>query len=634
MIGVTGHRDLHASHEPRLRAEVTDAIRRLKRDYLRGDSNTPIIILSALAEGADSLVADVALDEGAILIAPFPMEEAEYREDFRGSHALRPDAMERFDALRKCALGTIEMPYRDGSSRELVRDMPERRDDQYLDLGLYIVLHCHLLIALSNGEDGARGGTAQVVDFKRSGIPYELSKDARSALDGSEIGPVIEITTPRMKAGSPQVEIRAKAWGFDLTDAPARGVRRFMRDAANFARIFLGRHPANHQSDPTVRAWDVFRATTNQTRRFNSQAASVTAAALKTSLRGLFTDYADGAAPERRAERTPIHLPQTELREELLVDARDFAHHVAARWCEVYQRADALALRWQRSFKDDWFTLFFAAFMAIAFFEAFAHVLHSNLLLGMYIVSLGVGFFLFIRARVNFHQESFLDFRALAEAVRVAIYWKSALIAGHVSDVYPIKQPSELAWVKIVVRTFDMLDDALGPPLPQPDRRALEDVRRLWLVGQWSYFTGQSESLSLLAEKREAWSLAALALSPLIGAIGIVASFLVHDEHVWHPWREAMIVLMGLLVGAGATIAGHAEQLAFKARGRQYERMSFLFEKALLLVNRILNSNPQTIPADDAKRVQDLYVELGAEAMKEHSEWVAIYRQRPIRPAG
>jgi hypothetical protein len=62
--------------------------------------------------------------------------------------------------------------------------------------------------------------------------------------------------------------------------------------------------------------------------------------------------------------------------------------------------------------------------------------------------------------------------------------------------------------------------------------------------------------------------------------------------------------------------------------------MALLFEKALLLVNTVLNASPQAIAPGDAARTQALYVELGVEAMKAHAEWVAIYRPRPIRPAG
>ncbi len=41
-----------------------------------------------------------------------------------------------------------------------------------------------------------------------------------------------------------------------------------------------------------------------------------------------------------------------------------------------------------------------------------------------YVVSFVVIFVVFVRAMLGQHQERFLDYRALAEALRVAVYWK------------------------------------------------------------------------------------------------------------------------------------------------------------------------------------------------------------------
>ena len=79
VVGATGHRDLRDQDVPWLEQEIADIIAALKRDYLGSDAETPLILLSALAEGADQLVARVALAQGARLIAPLPMPLEEYR---------------------------------------------------------------------------------------------------------------------------------------------------------------------------------------------------------------------------------------------------------------------------------------------------------------------------------------------------------------------------------------------------------------------------------------------------------------------------------------------------------------------------------------------------------------------------
>ena len=73
VIGVTGHRDLRTQDVPLLEREVAAIITRLQRDYIGEENETPLVLISALAEGADRIVARVALALGVRLIAPLPL---------------------------------------------------------------------------------------------------------------------------------------------------------------------------------------------------------------------------------------------------------------------------------------------------------------------------------------------------------------------------------------------------------------------------------------------------------------------------------------------------------------------------------------------------------------------------------
>src|SRR3982075_228065 len=119
VIGVTGHRDLRDEDVPKLEAEVARIIAGLRRDYLKDDGETPIIVLSALAEGADRLVARVALAQGARLIAPLPLPAAEYRRDFEPG--LKPGNAAEFDELLAHAIAAPIIPFTRGNSLEAVR---------------------------------------------------------------------------------------------------------------------------------------------------------------------------------------------------------------------------------------------------------------------------------------------------------------------------------------------------------------------------------------------------------------------------------------------------------------------------------------------------------------------------------
>ena len=74
ILGVTGHRDLRLEDREILASRIRDVIWELRRDY----PETPLVLLSPLNEGADRLVAEVALapELGVRLIAVMPWAES------------------------------------------------------------------------------------------------------------------------------------------------------------------------------------------------------------------------------------------------------------------------------------------------------------------------------------------------------------------------------------------------------------------------------------------------------------------------------------------------------------------------------------------------------------------------------
>ncbi len=605
VVGVTGHVDLPPDAVADLTREVGRIFDRLKSDYLADNDETPIIVLSALAEGADRLVADIALQRGCFLIAPLPMDQADYRKDFKTA-----ESRDAFDRLRNAAIVSFVTPHPDDKPG-VALDVNARavRDQRYQAVGLHIVRNCHVLIALWNSDETEKtGGTAQLVRFKREGIPLDLSHSTRAALDGSEVGPVIHVVTPRIKDGPNAVAVSAKPWGVEVTGRPGP-LERFATMATDFALSAVGR-PPHSDPDKQLRIWQIFAAITKQTYRFNTEASQ------------LPEPNPDGICPVQSLAWL------FDAKNGALAGAQDDAVRTAPHWCRLYQLADAVAQWRQNMFRRDWQLLFTAGFVAIIVFEVFAHLLpECTALLLLYALMFSLVFSWFYYARRQEHQERYLDYRALAEALRVAVYWRLAGIDDSAAEAYPIKQPSELAWVKIVLRTLDLVH-RIAEPAPVPlTSRSLGTVRELWVEGQKTYFKKKGDEHDGIAETREAQSLLALAMSPVTGMILLV----VMETHVAsHLVHHLLIIFMGLFAGLAAVLAGYVEKLAHHAHARQYDRMHLLFSQASALIGK-----PDT-PIDPAltDRIRKLYIELGTEAMKENADWVAIFRQRPIRPAG
>jgi hypothetical protein len=166
-IGVTGSRRLSAEQLPRIREEIGQVLRdvreafaRLSRTpgaaavYARPDGSSPeprLRLLTSLAEGADRLVADVALEQGFELLCALPFAAGEYEKDF----ASEQNRHEFRELLRRAGPSVCEL---DGKRDE--------QDRSYEAAGLYVARNCDLLIAVWDGLPARGvGGTEEIVRF-------------------------------------------------------------------------------------------------------------------------------------------------------------------------------------------------------------------------------------------------------------------------------------------------------------------------------------------------------------------------------------------------------------------------------------------------------------------------------------
>jgi hypothetical protein len=150
-IGVTGTRKLASDQNERLNEQVTRLLRAIASQAKANGVNR-LELLSPLAEGADRLVADRAVDAGFTLVCPLPFPQQVYEEDFKDLASIA----EFRDRLGRAA------------GRVLVLD-GKRGDDEarsYEAVGRMIVRNCDLLIAIWDGRPGeGRGGTADTVHY-------------------------------------------------------------------------------------------------------------------------------------------------------------------------------------------------------------------------------------------------------------------------------------------------------------------------------------------------------------------------------------------------------------------------------------------------------------------------------------
>jgi CheY-like chemotaxis protein len=156
--------------------------------------NTPIQMITSLAEGADRIAARVARDAGCELLVSLPFSPEEYATDF-------PDTVSEFHELLDTVAESnrIVMPLAKNNTRENIRENGPNRDRQYAQVAAYLVSRSHIILALWDGDDSQAkvGGTAEVVDFMLRGIPEEYGND--ESILPTDSGPVFHILTRRAR---------------------------------------------------------------------------------------------------------------------------------------------------------------------------------------------------------------------------------------------------------------------------------------------------------------------------------------------------------------------------------------------------------------------------------------------------
>ncbi|MFI5985512.1 hypothetical protein ACIQWR_34625 [Streptomyces sp. NPDC098789] len=140
-IGVTGHRSL----PDEVIAHVEDGLRAVLDGH-----DGPLEALSSLAEGADQLFADIALQCGADLTVVIP--SADYEATFGGGAPLAG-----FHRLRGLA------------AQEVRLDFARSTDEAYYAAGTFIADSCDRLVAVWDGLPArGHGGTGEIVAYARA----------------------------------------------------------------------------------------------------------------------------------------------------------------------------------------------------------------------------------------------------------------------------------------------------------------------------------------------------------------------------------------------------------------------------------------------------------------------------------
>jgi len=563
VIGVTGHRDLRAGDIASLESVVRQVIEEFKTNL----PHTPLVLLSALAEGADRLVARIALELGVRLIVPLPMRKDIYEKDF----AL--DSRGEFANLLGQAEHSFELPLVQGSSIEEIKEEGPARNHQYEQAGAYIVRHSHLLLALWDGKyRDLVGGTSRVVRFQLEGIPEPYAPRS-SPIDPPDSGPVYHIVTPRTSqpetAGEP----------FTLHKLFPRG---YTGEAGRFDRIYARLDAFNQDL---------------------TEQAQLLARELERQMGYLFPEAETGTlTPALQSMRSQFAVADT-----LAI---------------YFQRLTQSTLN---------MLFVFVLLVAVTFDLYAHFFPERHWILAVYLFFLAAAYlWINRRAKRRDYQNKYQDYRALAEGLRVQFFWGLTGSKLSVADHYLRKQRSELDWICSAIRAWSIPVEAGTGPLDLADGRSQELALQYWVTDQSNYFAKVAKRDHEKLERYEPYVGALLKIGVGVAVLAMVALLLPHpwrDElktsmhhHHLHAW---LLALMSMPAIGAALLHGYVEKRALSEHAKQYTRMAIVFSNARARLRQLISERK-------GQEAQDLIEELGKEALVENGDWVLLHRERPL----
>lgn len=469
-----------------------------------------------------------------------------------------PSTLARFEALCDAA-EIIEVPHRSGVVRAGTTPSPEgaERDLRYADAGVYVSDHCHLLLAIWDGKPSASlGGTAQVVRYHMTGV--RPAEQRRSARRGA------------LGYGSDRllyhiVASRDRADGAPLPSLHALDARWRTGDAILPADAAMP---------------DAFRATFACAEAFNLDWAK----------------YA-GEIRARAGADAPSEVLQRLFR--------------AADWLAMhFQRRVVLAMRVL-------YTV--AALMAIAF-TVYDNVPEQDNMLYVFLLLFAVGGFIVTLANRRGWHRKYLDYRALAEGLRVQSYWRRAGLpltddAEFGRDNFLQKQDVELGWVRNVMRSA-ALEDGEGAVASG----AIANVIAEWIgdgerQGQLEYYRRKAAQRARTHRVTEAIGLASLCVG-----IGISVVLAIFAGQLSGDAKNVLVIVMAVFSILAGVRAAYAYKKADKELIKQYRYMQQIFDQARIALKAT------TDPRDQ----REILRMLGEAALAEQVEWALMHRQRPL----
>lgn len=450
VIGVTGHRDIFCGIENDsedreiIKGQVKAGINEI---LALCDENTPVIMLNALAQGADMLCAEAAFDCGIPVYAVLPCEADKYLlsfDDCKCGRNAEEDKKRFYDLLGKC-VKVIIAPDQERLSKAVKQSNFNNAESyEYRQLGLYMAKYSHFLFSLwdgieSNNQYGC--GTAEVVKFA---LTHDYLDSEHVPVPGTiNDSSVIWIKCRRKHTG-------CKSASADGCPNEIEKVYR-IKDVDNFNIENSNKFPYKDSETCPLGIVEIIKKTV----RYNDETVFK---------KGEIADYLWGDGSGKSIAINDGDL--SSLRNQ-------------------YFKADSLATTYRDKYKHRMLAIaILSVFIALSFLIYDDCSIYWMIypcfvcLIGAILITAICG-----NQYKDYHRK-YIQYRALAEALRTQFYICACGTKTFICDEFSWTQKSDMPWIEKAMRTLFILHEF---------KTSLDKnkIKESWIIGQYNYHNSQ-----------------------------------------------------------------------------------------------------------------------------------------------
>jgi len=273
----------------------------------------------------------------------------------------------------------------------------------------------------------------------------------------------------------------------------------------------------------------------------------------------------------------------------------------------IYANADALAIKYKIRWK-----IITACLICLAVFTTFFFIYYSLTNNKYWLLIYGILFILvailfkFLNIFHGFHQK-YVDYRGLAEGLRILFFMRLAGIHENVEDYYLKKHRINFRWGREIIRSANIFD-----PQPEPD---FQTIREYWIKPENDYYKKNANENNRKLKIYKKLSLTFFSLSILMIIIAILLIFLNIGDHF-----IILIALIAIFPAVSGAFETYIRRNAFTYNSKQYTIMKDIFERAEDKLRELGISNEENI-----KEKQSVIRELMKEAVRENADWMLMH---------